>query len=148
MGYDSDQIYGANVFEAAGDEEICAAAFYATGAGTEYEVYVVKNFEDENSFSHRQKVAEGVLENAGYYTIDFDKAISVEEGERYAVVVYIRTPGSTHPLAIEYDTGERILQDVDLDDGEGYISPNGTKFTNVKEKRDCNLCIKAFSRNK
>ena len=51
-----------------------------------------------------------------------------------------------HPMAIEYDTGETILDGVDLDDGEGYISLNGKKFVNVKEKQDCNLCIKAFTR--
>lgn len=62
-------------------------------------------------------------------------------------MIRLKTPGSKHPLAIEYDTGEKILQGVNLDDGEGYISPNGKKFVNVKEKRDCNLCIKAFTRN-
>jgi hypothetical protein len=64
------------------------------------------------------------------------------------VVVYVNTPGSTHPMAIEYDTGDSLLDDVDLDDGEGYISLNGENFINVKEKRDCNLCIKAFTRNR
>ena len=62
-------------------------------------------------------------------------------------MIRVKTPGSKHPLAIEYDSGEKILQGVDLDDGEGYISPNGKKFVNVKEKRDCNLCIKAFTRD-
>lgn len=37
---------------------------------------------------------------------------------------------------------------MDLDDGEGYISLNGKNFVNVKEKKDCNLCIKAFTRIK
>lgn len=41
LGYDSDQIYGANVFEAKGAETLSAASFYATGANTQYEVYVV-----------------------------------------------------------------------------------------------------------
>jgi C1A family cysteine protease len=147
IGYDQEQIYGANVFTAGGDEEVCAAGFYATGANTEYEIYLVNDFEDEDSFGGMQQVAAGTLEQAGYYTVDFDESVAVEEGERYAVVVYVRTPGSMHPLAIEYDTGDPLLADVDLDDGEGYISLNGTKFINVKEKRDCNLCIKAFTRN-
>jgi C1A family cysteine protease len=147
IGYDQEQIYGANVFTAGGDEEVCAAGFYATGANTEYEIYLVNDFEDEDSFGGMQQVAAGTLEQAGYYTVDFDESVEVEEGERYAVVVYVRTPGSMHPLAIEYDTGDPLLADVDLDDGEGYISLNGTKFINVKEKRDCNLCIKAFTRN-
>ena len=102
---------------------------------------------NEKSFDKREKIAEGVLKRAGYYTIDFDKMIELAAGERYAVLIRVKTPGSKHPLAIEYDSGEKILQGVDLDDGEGYISPNGKKFVNVKEKRDCNLCIKAFTRD-
>ena len=146
MGYDNEQIYGANVFQAKGNEKLSAAAFYATGANTEYELYVVHDFKNEKSFANREKLASGVVKKAGYYTIDFDEQ-QLKAGEKYAIVLYVKTPGSKHPLAIEYDTGESILQGVDLDDGEGYISLNGKKFVNVKEKRECNLCIKAFTRN-
>ena len=146
MGYDSESIYGANVFKAKGKEKVCAASFYATGANTEYVVYLVNDFKNEKSFANMKKVADGVLAKAGYYTIDFDGEIPLEKGEKYAVVVRVKTPGSKHPMAIEYDTGETLLDGVDLDDGEGYISLNGKKFVNVKEKQDCNLCIKAFTR--
>ena len=148
MGYDSSKIYGANVFQAQGNEILSAASFYATGANTEYEISVVHDFENEKSFGQMEKIASGTLKKAGYYTIDFDAEVALKKGERYAVVVYLKTPGSKHPMAIEYDTGEKILQGVDLDDGEGYISLNGKKFVNVKEKKDCNLCIKAFTRNR
>ena len=146
MGYDNEQIYGANVFQAKENEKLSAASFYATGANTEYELYVVHDFKNEKSFANREKLASGVVKKAGYYTVDFDEQ-KLKAGEKYAIVLYVKTPGSKHPLAIEYDTGESILQGVDLDDGEGYISLNGKKFVNVKEKRECNLCIKAFTRN-
>ena len=146
MGYGSEQIYGANVFQAKGNEKLSAASFYATGANTEYELYVVHNFKNEKSFANREKLASGIVKKAGYYTVDFDEQ-QLKAGEKYAIVLYVKTPGSKHPLAIEYDTGESILQGVDLDDGEGYISLNGKKFVNAKEKRECNLCIKAFTRN-
>lgn len=148
MGYDNEQIYGANVFKASGSETLTAASFYAIGANTEYDIYVVHNFENEVSFREREKAASGVLKRAGYYTIDFDKSFDLEPGERYAVLVRIKTPGAKHPMAVEYDTGEKILEGVNLEDGEGYISLNGKKFINVKEKKNCNLCIKAFTRNK
>lgn len=148
MGYDKEDMYGANVFTATSDQNIKAASFYATASDTSYELYIVNNFKDEYSFADRKKVAEGTLENAGYYTIKFDEEVPVAEGERYAVVLHINTPESTHPMAIEYDSGESYLKDVDLDDGEGYISYDGAAFINVKEKQDCNLCIKAFSDDK
>ncbi|WP_455720446.1 lectin like domain-containing protein [Agathobacter sp.] len=148
MGYDKEDMYGANVFTAESAEVLKAASFYATASDTSYKLYVVKNFDNEYSFSNRTLVAEGTLEDAGYYTVNFDDPIDVEAGERYAIVLYINTPGSTHPMAIEYDSGEKSMATVDLDDGEGYISYDGVAFINVKEKQDCNLCIKAFSDNR
>lgn len=148
MGYERESMYGANVFTAGTDEDVVAAAFYATAPDTEYKFYVVKDFEDENSFKNKVLVAEGTVEDAGYYTIDFDEAVSVDKGERYAVVVYVYTPGATHPLAIEYDSGDKFLDTIDLEDGEGYISFAGNQFVNVKEKQDCNICIKAFTNNR
>lgn len=145
LGYEKDQIFGANVYSANGDESVRAAGFYATGSDTEYKVYMVPNFTDESSFVNMQEVASGTLDQAGYYTIDFDTPFEVSKGERYAVVVYVKTPESQHPMAIEYDTGDPSLATVDLDDGEGYISYNGAQFTNVKTKQNCNLCIKAYS---
>ena len=44
-------------------------------------------------------------------------------GEKYAVVVYVYTPGATHPMAIEYDSGDKFLDNIILDDGEGYTFP-------------------------
>lgn len=148
MGYDKEDMYGANVFTAGSAESLKAASFYATASDTSYKLYVVKNFDNEYSFSDRILVAEGTLEDAGYYTVNFDDPVDVEAGERYAVVLYISTPGSTHPMAIEYDSGDKSMATVDLDDGEGYISYDGVAFINVKEKQDCNLCIKAFSDNR
>lgn len=148
MGYERESMYGANVFTAKNAEEIVAASFYATAPDTEYRVYVVKDFKDETSFEDMILMAEGTVEDAGYYTIDFDTAVSVAKGERYGIVVYVYTPGATHPLAIEYDSGDKFLEDIDLEDGEGYISFAGNQFINVKEKQDCNICIKAFTNNR
>lgn len=148
MGYDKESMYGANVFTAEKDEDVVAAAFYATAPDTEYKVYVVDKFTNEKSFEDKILVAEGTLEDAGYYTIDFEKDIAVKAGQKYAVVIYVYTPGATHPMAIEYDSGDKFLDTVILDDGEGYISYAGNKFINVKEKQDCNLCIKAFTNDR
>ncbi|MBP3676748.1 MAG: cell surface protein [Agathobacter sp.] len=148
MGYDKESMYGANVFTAEKDEEVVAAAFYATAPDTEYKIYVVDRFTNEKSFENKTLVAEGTVEDAGYYTIDFERDIAVKAGQKYAVVVYVYTPGATHPMAIEYDSGDRFLDNIILDDGEGYISYTGHQFINVKDKHDCNLCIKAFTNDR
>lgn len=146
MGYEEESIYGANVFRARRNESLAAVSFYATGTDSEYELFVVKDFEDESSFEHRVRVGGGKLKYAGYYTADLEKEVELTAGERYAVVLMIHTPGATHPMAIEYNSGDEALASVDLTDGEGYISYNGSRFINVKDKQDCNLCIKAFTK--
>jgi C1A family cysteine protease len=145
MGYDKEDMYGANVFRAQDDEEIAAASFYATGANTSYELYMVTDFEDEDSFADRFLVASGTVETAGYYTIPFDTPVAVDKNSKFAVVLYINTPGATHPMAIENNPGEEAYASVELSDGEGYISYNGAVFKSVLSQKECNLCIKAFA---
>ncbi len=147
LGYNKDSAYGANVYTARSNETVEAAGFYATGKNTEYEIYMVPRFESVDSLGNGQKVAEGKLDNAGYYTISFDQDIQVTAGEKFAVVVKILTPDSVHPLAIEYAADEST-QDVDLTDGEGYISPQGTNWEHVEESQNCNLCIKAYTKER
>lgn len=146
LGYNKDSIYGANVYTAAQAEELVAASFYATGKNTQYELYVVRNFQNEMSFSERIPVASGTLSNAGYYTVEFNDGIFLEPGERYAIMLHIITPNSVHPLAIEY-RADKATQNVILDDGESYISANGNIWESVDSVEECNLCIKAFSNN-
>ena len=147
LGYNKDSAYGANVYTAESNQTVDAAGFYATGKNTEYEVYVVPQFTGADSLDSGQKVADGKFENAGYYTIRFSNGIDVTGGEKFAVVIKILTPDSVHPLAIEYAADEST-QDVDLSDGEGYISPQGTSWEHVEESQKCNLCIKAYTKER
>lgn len=147
LGYNKESIYGANIFTADSDQNLEAASFYATGKDSEYQLYVVKNFEDQSSFQNMVPVASGKLRNAGYYTIPFENAVTLDAGEIYAVVLFISTPDAVHPLAIEYAADE-ATRDVILDDGEGYVSANGFEWENVKNVENCNICIKAFSNDR
>lgn len=147
LGYNKESIYGANIFTADSDQNLEAASFYATGKDSEYQLYVVKNFEDQSSFQNMVPVASGKLRNAGYYTIPFENAVALDAGEIYAVVLFISTPDAVHPLAIEYAADE-ATRDVILDDGEGYVSANGFEWENVKNVENCNICIKAFSNDR
>lgn len=145
MGFNKSSVYGANVYTAGKEEELSAVGFYATGKDTEYSIYLVRNFEDKDSLKNREKIAEEKLKNAGFYTIPVKSGIVLEPGERYAVVLQLNTPGAVHPMAVEYAADE-VTKDVDLTDGEGYISSAGTTWEHVEETSSCNLCIKAYTR--
>lgn len=145
LGYGKEEAFFANIYEASEDEELWAAGFYATDQDTQYEVYVVNDAAGSADFGRRRSVARGTLENAGYYTIDFERPVQLKAGERYAVIVSIRTPGSVHPVAIEYSAPDKKTK-VDLSDGEGYISLKGTAWDRVETEQSCNVCLKAYTR--
>lgn len=144
MGYGIDTAWFANIYEADGEEILEAAGFYATGPDSRYSVYVAEDVNDDLDFLKRRLVAQGELENAGYYTIKFEEPVSLEKGERFAVIVKLTTPGSVHPIAIEYKVAKNV-DTVVLDDGEGYISARGSIWTSAEKSQECNICLKAFT---
>ena len=87
------------------------------------------------------------MKNSGYYTIDLDNPIELEAGKKFAIVMYISTPNSTRPVAVEIATDYKT-QSVDISDGEGYISYTGREWQRVEEEYGCNLCLKGFTKLK
>lgn len=148
LGYGRDSVYFANAYTAKDKEKVSAVGFYATGENTEYEVYYIKDFVNTDSLdvSNRKLMKKGKFENAGFYTVKFDEPVEVNEDEKFAVMIYITTPNSVHPAAIEYRADEST-QDVDLSDGEGYISNRGKKWDSVEETQSCNLCLKVYTKD-
>ncbi len=145
MGYNQESMFGANVYTARSKEDVAAAGFYTTDRNTSYQVYLVPEFTDTESLNNRMLVAEGQFAYAGYHTVRFEQSIRIAAGRKFAVAVWLSTPNALRPMAIEYAADE-LTREVDLDDGEGYISAQGKKWVDAKEKFNCNLCIKAYTR--
>ena len=145
IGYEKDSAYFANAYTTSGKEILSAVGFYATDVDSSYNVYVVRNFKDTEDFLNKQEVASGKLKNAGYYTIPLQDTITLNEGEKYAVVVKINTPNSQRPVAVEM-VKSYVTLSVDLSDGEGYISQNGTTWNNTETEFMCNVCLKAYTK--
>lgn len=144
LGYEKEDAYFANVFEAGEGEELAAVSFYATDEDTSYEVYLVTNFQDKNDLNNRKLLTEGSFDQAGYYTVKLDEPVKLPDNEKFAVIVYIHTPNSVHPVAIEYYADARTAT-FDITDGEGYISLYGQVWSSAEETQNCNLCLKAFT---
>lgn len=149
MGFGKEDAYFANVYTAGSEEELSAVSFYATGKDTEFEVFVVNNFEDTKSFEKKKSVAAGSTKYAGYYTVKFSKPLELADNETFAVVVKIKTPGAIHPIAIEYAVpDDERTSSFDISDGQGYISLYGEMWHSAEETENCNVCLKAFTNNK
>ena len=145
VGYESEECYFANVYESDQDENLAAVGFYATDSDTEYTVYIAEEFKNSLSLVGQKAVAQGKFENPGYYTVELDQPIDLKQGQKFAVIVKISTPGAQYPVATEYKADENS-QNVIITDGEGYISQNGINWKNTEENYSCNLCLKAYTK--
>ncbi|PKM93350.1 MAG: peptidase C1 [Firmicutes bacterium HGW-Firmicutes-1] len=144
LGYGTDSAYFANAYDIKDKKEnLRAVSFYATDKNTKYEVYVVKKFKTTSDFKNMTLVKKGSLDYEGYYTIDFDSPILIEN--KFAVVVKITTAGSSLPVAAEYYKKVDWLDKVIISDGEGYMSQHGTSWDSTENIFDSNVCLKAFT---
>lgn len=144
VSYNTESAYFANVYEAEEAVELEALGFYATGEDTQYRIAVVSDYTDPQQLRETQFVQSGYLQYEGYYTIDLEESVQVEAGHRFALIVWMKTPGEEYQIAVEYQT-EDMQSPIDLTDGEGYISSNGLYWESVEETQECNLCLKAYA---
>lgn len=144
IGYSEEKAYFAAVYEAKEKEELTAAGFYATLPDTRYTVYAAKA-SSPGKMKLSRPVAEGKFREAGFYTVEFSETIELMPGEKFTIVVDIYTPGAVHPVAIEYQAPD-LAGEIDLSDGEGYLSSDGKTWVSAEENQKCNLCLKAYTR--
>lgn len=144
IGYNDEACWFANVYQAEEPISVRAAGFYATEKNTQYEVYLVNDFQDKNSLNDRKFICKGFLEDAGYYTIDFPESVNVDHGNEFAVVVKIKTKNAEYPVAIECPV-DGLCENVDISDGKGYLSYQGSRWEHVESTKEYNLCLKVYA---
>ena len=144
-GYGSETAYFANAYTAQSHETLAAVGFYTLGKNSTYEVYGVQEFRGAASLENRVLLASGALPDAGYFTIPLDGYYPLAEGDTFAVVVRLSTPGLSCPVAVEKATKD--IPGVVTDDGEGYLSNDGIYFRNTENQSGCNICLKVYTRD-
>lgn len=144
IGYGQETCWFANAYKAEEEIQLRAVGFYATGKHTNYEIYVVPKFSNQDSFAAKQFICSGYLEDAGYYTIDFPEEIKIAAGNEFAVVVKINTENGEYPVAIECQV-EGLSEDANLSDGKGYLSFQGLIWEHIEATKKYNICLKAYA---
>lgn len=144
-GYGEESAYFANSYMPKGKENLKAVSFYALEPDSQYEVYVVTNFENSHDFQRMDLITKGRFTYAGYYTVQLGQGIPVDD--KFAVVVKIVSPGTKHPIATEAKGTANWVGEIDLSDGEGYISYDQSNWKRAEEYLEANVCLKAFTTN-
>lgn len=145
LGYGKDTCWFANRYEAEEAEALAAVGFYATGADTSYEIYVQPD--EANGRAKRKLLQTGSFAEAGYYTVELPEPEMLEKGKGFYVIVKVRTPESTFPVAAEYRSDAHT--DAVVTNGKyGYLSSDGESWIHTEEKFGANICLKAYTRDR
>jgi C1A family cysteine protease len=146
FGFGSDTAYYANVFSAAGSEQLKAVGFYTSATNTEYEVKVFMNPDNgplsSSGYSSQQN---GTISLPGYHTICLDNTVNLKKGDRFTVAVKVVSPGWTTPVAIELPI-DGYSFGATASPGQSYISSDGVGWSDLTTSQpNTNVCLKAFT---
>ena len=150
--------YLSNIFTAESDEQLEAVSFYTTDAGTEYEISVWAGVSEDDPTSGRLVYSgqSGRELYAGYHTVELDRAVRLQAGERFSVVVYLKNNTYPYPIAAEccFMPYSQSAPQATGSGGESYYSLDGEHWSDVinleyqfsdVHATITNVCLKAFT---
>jgi C1A family cysteine protease len=147
---DSDTAWFGNVFRAQERASVAAVSFYTTAENSEYTVSVYTD-PTHGPINPAGPVSTriGSFELTGYHTVDLDPTVLVNLGQKFSVVVKIRTPDNYFPVAIELGSPGFLTGKAVAHPGESYISSDGSTWEDTTELipdyPNINVCLKAFT---
>ena len=150
QGYGNDRAWFAGVFETDSPQVLEAAGLYAVGPATAWRMVLVENFSGTDSLSEAASGKSGIplgcgwIESPGFYTLRLSQPLSLPAGERFAVIVFVDTPGTGRPVAVE-TRKDRYTDTVSLDGRESYISKDGTSWERTQTAYRTNVCLKLYT---
>lgn len=143
-GYGSDTAWFANIFTAAAQENISAAAFYTASVGSSYELSVYTGVGASPTSGTLAISTSGTIPAPGYHTVTFTP-VALSSGQQFSIVVKLTTPGYDYPIPLEepvpgYSSGATASV------GQSFMSYAGTNWSDVAALYpNANVCLKAFA---
>ncbi len=96
--------YMANVFRNSGDGwQIEAISTYIVNPDTEYEITIYKNLTDPSNpvSGTPSSTTYGSVDTSGYFTIELDENVILEDNEDFSVVMYAYNPYTPYVIPVE-----------------------------------------------
>lgn len=150
LGYGSDTAWFSNIFTATSSYPLIAVSFYAVGSSNDYEIYIYTDVIDNQPRSGALARKEtGSLNSPGYFTIPLKSGIALTWGQKFSIVVKLRTKNYNYPIPVEYPF-EEYSSRADANAGESFISYSGNTWSDIHISwggiyANTNVCLKAFA---
>lgn len=144
MGWGSPT-WGANIFTALAAEQVKVVGFFTPAINAEYQLYVYTNVAPGAPRSGTLAASiSGTIAQMGYHTVELPTPANLAVGQRFSVVLAIRTPGYSYPLCTEAPiSGYCSAATAGL--GQSYVSYNGTSWSDLAGLyANENVCLKAL----
>jgi C1A family cysteine protease len=147
-GYSDTVAWGANIFTAAANHTLKAVGFYTNDSNVKYKIYVYKGVDNGDPRSGTLSAQKsGTKTYPGYYTVAMDSEVSLNNGDKFSVVIKFENSGYGWPIAIEYPFTD-YSSGAAANSGESFKSYNGTSWDDITDEYpDTNVCIKAFAKS-
>ena len=149
----SDEICGANVFQADSEEKLKAVSVFTQNLNVGYTIEIYKNWQDNGNPTSGTCVAStsGKVKYAGYHTIPLNTEVKLNKGERYAVVVTLKKSGETVYMGCDYSGDYGWIKFTSTaKSGQSYLGTSKTGLVDLNAGManwgdGMNLRIKAFT---
>lgn len=150
IGFEAETGWFAVQHVASSTDPLAAVGFYAfTGSGTyDISVYLdpLPNRPRSGALATQQS---GAFSVSGLMTIPLSSSVPLRLGQRFSVVIGLRTDGDAYPIPLEHPTGDTAAA-FEAAPGQGFISPDGREWTDLTMEDGANyaltsLCLKAFA---
>ena len=151
QGYGGEECWFAGVFEAERAEEITGVGFYTTGPYTACRILLIPEYEEPEdlvraaSGTDGRILAAGQIADPGFHTVSVPGEVNLREGQRYAVVIWVNTPGESKPVAVEVEK-DRYTKSVTTEGRETWLSRTGAGWENTQKAYGTNVCMKVFTK--
>lgn len=140
----------ANVFNAVATGVVEAVGFYALADETKYVLKAYAGNVRSPVDGTLVCAQTGTVARAGFTTVRLATPVALKRvGEKFAVVLALRSPGTDYPLAVEctfYD-GAALWCATEAGAGESFMSKDGVGWVDFQKYDPTgNFCLKAYTR--
>jgi C1A family cysteine protease len=140
---DPSTAWFANVFTAAGSEELAAAGFYTTAPNAAYEVRVASTL---GGIHDAAVSATGTIAVPGFHTVPLTAPVALAAGATVVIAVRVTVPGYRYPVAIEKPYQGYSAATAGA--GQSYVSGDGSLWSDMTSLvANTNVCLKGYTRS-